>query len=70
MSREKYHNVAVGEGGQKVYISCHNVESHIVLLPFKITTGNVNLNKKSPSKWRGFIVDIFIIQEWVTTLDS
>ena len=54
----------------KVHIACHNLELLRLLLPSKISTGNVNLNKKKPLAWRGFIVDIFIIQEWFTTLGS
>jgi len=41
----------VEEDGKKVHISCHNIESLRVLLPSKISTGNVNLTCDSSLKY-------------------
>ena len=33
-SRQKYHNVVVEEGGNKVHISCHNVDYSLIRTKF------------------------------------
>jgi hypothetical protein len=53
LKKEKYYNVSVGGDGDKLHISCHNHESLRVLLPSNISTGNVNLNKKTCPIWAG-----------------
>jgi hypothetical protein len=48
LEKEKYCNVSVGGDGAKLHITCHNLESLRVLLPSKISTGKLDLNKKTP----------------------